>query len=87
MEAKVIKDGGVTSAQGFRAAGISCGIKEGGNKDLALVVSDTPAEAAATFTTNAVKAAPVKVSMRHVRNGKIHGVVINSGCANACTGS
>jgi glutamate N-acetyltransferase/amino-acid N-acetyltransferase len=86
MEAKVIKDGGVTSAQGFRAAGVSCGIKERGEKDLALVISDVPAEASATFTTNAVKAAPVKVSMRHVRNGKIHGVVINSGCANACTG-
>ena len=86
MEAKVIKDGGVTSAQGFRAAGVSCGVKEGGEKDLALVISDVPAEAAATFTTNVVKAAPVKVSMRHVRNGKIHGVVINSGCANACTG-
>jgi glutamate N-acetyltransferase/amino-acid N-acetyltransferase len=86
MDAKMIKDGGVTSAQGFRAAGVACGIKEEGEKDLAIIVSDMPAEAAATFTTNAVKAAPVKVSMRHVRNGKIHGVVINSGCANACTG-
>jgi glutamate N-acetyltransferase/amino-acid N-acetyltransferase len=45
-----------------------------------------PAEAAATFTTNLVKAAPVKVSMQHVRNGKIRGVVVNAGCANACTG-
>ena len=87
MEAKVIKDGGVTSAQGFQAAGIACGLKEGGAKDLALIVSDTPAEVAATFTTNAVKAAPVKVSMRHARNHtKIRGVVVNSGCANACTG-
>jgi glutamate N-acetyltransferase/amino-acid N-acetyltransferase len=86
MEAKIIKDGGVTSAQGFQAAGVACGIKPRGQKDLALVVSDVPAEAAATFTTNLVKAAPVKVSMRHVRHGKIRGVVINSGCANACTG-
>jgi glutamate N-acetyltransferase/amino-acid N-acetyltransferase len=86
MEAKIINDGGVASALGFRAAGVACGIKGEGEKDLALVVSEVPAEAAATFTTNAVKAAPVKVSMRHVRNGKIHGVVINSGCANACTG-
>ena len=87
MEAKVIKDGGVTSAQGFQAAGIACGLKEGGAKDLALLVSDVPAEVAATFTTNTVKAAPVKVSMRHARNHtKIRGVVVNAGCANACTG-
>jgi len=86
MEAKMIKGGGVTSAQGFQAAGVACGIKPRGEKDMALVVSDVPAEAAATFTTNAVKAAPVKVSMRHMRNGKMRGVVINSGCANACTG-
>ncbi len=87
MEAKVVKDGGVTSAQGFQAAGIACGLKEGGAKDLAMIVSDVPAEVAATFTTNAVKAAPVKVSMRHARNHtRIRGVVVNSGCANACTG-
>jgi glutamate N-acetyltransferase/amino-acid N-acetyltransferase len=86
MEAKVIKDGGVTSALGFQAAGIACGLKEGNAKDLALIVSDVPAEVAATFTTNAVKAAPVKVSMKHAQNGKIRGVVVNSGCANACTG-
>jgi glutamate N-acetyltransferase/amino-acid N-acetyltransferase len=86
MDAKTLKDGGVTSALGFRAAGVACGIKERGAKDLALVVSDVPAAAAATFTTNLVKAAPVRVSMSHVRNGKIRGVVINSGCANACTG-
>ncbi len=86
MEAKTIKDGGVTSAQGFQAAGVACGIKARGEKDIALVVSDLPAEAAATFTTNLVKAAPVKVSMGHVRKGKIRGVLINSGCANACTG-
>jgi len=86
MEAKIIKGGGVTSAGGFQAAGVACGIKPRGEKDMALIVSDVPAEAAATFTTNLVKAAPVKVSMRHLRNGKMRGVVINSGCANACTG-
>jgi glutamate N-acetyltransferase/amino-acid N-acetyltransferase len=86
MEAKMIKGGGVTSAEGFQAAGVACGIKPRGEKDMALVVSDVPAEAAATFTTNVVKAAPVKVSMRHLRNGKMRGVLINSGCANACTG-
>jgi len=86
MEAKTIKGGGVTSAAGFQAAGVACGIKPRGEKDMALVVSDVPAAAAATFTTNIVKAAPVKLSMRHMRNGKMRGVVINSGCANACTG-
>ena len=86
MDAKTIKGGGVTSALGFQAAGVACGIKPRGEKDLALIVSDVPAEVAATFTTNLVKAAPVRVSMQHVRNGKIRGVVINAGCANACTG-
>src|SRR5277367_4254523 len=86
MEAKIIKGGGVTSAHGFQAAGVACGIKPRGEKDLALIVSDVPAEVAATFTTNLVKAAPVKVSMQHVRNGRIRGIVVNAGCANACTG-
>ena len=86
MEAKIIKGGGVTSALGFLAAGVACGIKPRGEKDLALIVSDVPAEVAATFTTNLVKAAPVKVSMKHARNGKTRGIVINAGCANACTG-
>jgi len=86
MEAKVIKDGGVSSALGFQAIGIACGIKPEGEKDLALIVSDVPAEVAATFTTNLVKAAPVKVSMKHSRKGKVRGVVVNAGCANACTG-
>ena len=62
----MIKGGGVTSAQGFQAAGVACGIKPRGEKDMALVVSDVPAEVAATFTTNLVKAAPVKVSMKHI---------------------
>jgi glutamate N-acetyltransferase/amino-acid N-acetyltransferase len=86
MEAKTLKGGGVTSAQGFQAAGVACGIKPKGEKDLALIVSDVPAEVAAVFTTNLVKAAPVKVSMLHARNGRVRGVVVNSGCANACTG-
>jgi glutamate N-acetyltransferase / amino-acid N-acetyltransferase len=86
MEAKLIKGGGVTSATGFQAAGVACGIKPRGEKDMALILSDVPAEAAGTFTTNLVKAAPVKLSMRHLRHGKLRGVVINAGCANACTG-
>jgi glutamate N-acetyltransferase / amino-acid N-acetyltransferase len=83
---KVLKDGGVTSAQGFVAAGISAGIKPDSKKDMALVYSVNPAQVGATFTTNLVKAAPVKVSMTHARNGTVRGVILNSGNANACTG-
>ncbi len=86
MDAKVIKGGGVASALGFKAAGVACGIKPDNEKDLALIVSDVPAEVAATFTTNLVKAAPVKVSMKHAKNGRVRGIVVNAGCANACTG-
>jgi glutamate N-acetyltransferase/amino-acid N-acetyltransferase len=78
--------GAVTAPQGFRAAGIAAGIKRPGKKDMALIVSDVPATVAATFTTNQVKAAPVKVSMQHARAGKASAVVVNSGNANACTG-
>jgi len=80
-------EGGVTAARGYRAAGIAAGIKKPGKKDMALLVADVPANVAATFTTNQVKAAPVKVSMAHVRNGKACAVVVNSGNANACTGA
>lgn len=81
-----IKNGSVTSALGFRAAGIAAGIKTGGKKDMALVVSDVPSLAAGVFTTNKVKAAPVKLSMQHLKKGRARAVVINSGNANACTG-
>lgn len=81
-----IKNGGVTSALGFRAAGIAAGIKTEGKKDMALVVSDVPSLAAGVFTTNNVKAAPVKLSMQHLKKGRARAVVINSGNANACTG-
>jgi glutamate N-acetyltransferase / amino-acid N-acetyltransferase len=83
---KLVKDGGVTSAQGFIATGVAAGIKKTGHRDIALVVSTGMAEIAATYTTNQVKAAPVKVSMQHSRNGGVRGVIINAGNANACTG-
>ncbi len=78
---------GVTAPRGFRAAGIGVGIKARG-LDLALVVSDEPAAAAAVFTTNRAQAAPVLVSRAHLRRsrGVARAVVVNSGCANACTG-
>jgi glutamate N-acetyltransferase/amino-acid N-acetyltransferase len=78
---------GVTMAGGFRAAGVSAGIKARG-LDLALIVSDRPAAAAAVFTTNLAQAAPVLVSKDHLaRSGGVaRAIVVNSGCANACTG-
>src|ERR1043165_9365617 len=81
--------GGVTTARGFRAAGISAGIKASGGLDLALLVSETPAQAAAVFTTNKATAAPVVVSREHLsRSGGVaRAIVANSGCANACTGA
>src|SRR5471032_1793894 len=79
--------GGVATARGFRAAGVSAGIKASGNPDLMLLVSDTPAQAAAVFTTNKVIAAPVIVSKDHLeRSGHLtRAIVVNSGCANSCT--
>jgi glutamate N-acetyltransferase/amino-acid N-acetyltransferase len=77
--------GSVTAPRGFRAAGIAAGIKSSGKKDMTLIVSDSPATVAATFTTNQVKAAPVKLSMRHARSGKACAIIANSGNANACT--
>src|SRR5258708_33327468 len=79
--------GSVTAPRGFRAAGTAAGIKTRGKKDMALIVSDKSATVAATFTTNQVKAAPVKLSMRHVKSGKARAIIANSGNANACTGS
>jgi glutamate N-acetyltransferase/amino-acid N-acetyltransferase len=71
---------------GFIAAGVACGIKDGGKLDLGLLVSDHPAVSAATFTTNRIKAAPVRLSMRHLKGGQVQAVFVNSGNANACNG-
>ena len=80
--------GGITAPLGFLAAGVACGIKPKG-LDLALIVSESPASAAAVFTTNLVQAAPIAVSRRQLEQsgGRAVGVVVNSGCANACTGA
>jgi len=80
--------GGVTVPRGFRAVGTSAGIKANGGLDLALLVSDVPAQAAAVFTTNLAIAAPVVVSREHLARsgGAARAVIVNSGCANACTG-
>jgi glutamate N-acetyltransferase/amino-acid N-acetyltransferase len=78
----------VTAPLGFRAAGVSCGIKARG-LDLALIVSDGAASAAGVFTTNRAQAAPVLVSRRQLAAsaGRASAIVVNSGCANACTGA
>lgn len=78
-------DGGVTAPRGFLAAGVHAGIK-GQKKDVALLVSDTLCNLAGVFTTNRVFAAPVALCRKRVTQGTARAVVINSGCANACTG-
>ncbi len=78
--------GGVTSAKGFRAAGVPAEIKYKGRNDVALIVADAPCAAAAVFTTNQVAAAPVLYDREIVKGGKIQAILANSGCANACTG-
>lgn len=80
--------GGITAAGGFRVAGVACHIKKTGALDLALIVSDNLATAAGVFTTNRTVAAPVVVSRDHLERsgGRAAAIVVNSGCANACTG-
>ncbi|MCL2640157.1 MAG: bifunctional glutamate N-acetyltransferase/amino-acid acetyltransferase ArgJ [Phycisphaerales bacterium] len=79
----------ITSVKGFRAAAMHCGIKASGKPDLAMLVSDVPAAAAAVFTQNKVVGAPIIVGRRHIhpKNGGIlRACITNSGCANVCTG-
>ena len=80
--------GGVTAAKGFEAASAAAGIKYQGRDDMALIYSETPCRAAGTFTTNVVKAAPVKWDQKIVAESPyVQAVVVNSGIANACTGA
>ena len=72
--------------RGFRFAGVSAGLKKGGDLDLGLIVSDTPAVCAGVFTTNKVVAAPVQLTLPRIRNGKCQAILVNSKNANACTG-
>ena len=84
-----VRTGGVTAPAGFRAAGVSSGIKANHKPDLALLVSERPATAAAVFTVSLAPAAPILVSREHleVSGGIARAIIVNSGCANACTGS
>ena len=86
-------DGSITAPAGFLTAGVHCDVfkrgktsRAGQKRDLAVIVSEVPATAAGMFTTNQVCAAPVKVCVEHIADGKAQAVVINSGNANACTG-
>ena len=77
--------GGVTAAKGFKASGIHAGIRKNKTKkDLALIVSEIPAQAAAVYTTNLVKGAPLTVTKEHISNGMAQAVICNSGNANTC---
>ena len=81
-------EGGVTAAEGFEAAAAAAGIKYQGRDDMALIYSGIPCRAAGTFTTNVVKAAPVKWDQKIVAEAPyVQAVVVNSGIANACTGA
>ena len=88
-------EGSIVAPQGFLAAGIFCDLNrlgtgkcsnKGRKRDLAVIVSEVPTKAAGMFTTNQICAAPVKLCVKHIANGKAQAVVINSGNANACTG-
>ena len=77
--------GGVCAAKGFKANGVHCGIRKNhSKKDLALVVSEVPASAAAVYTTNLVKGAPLTVTRQNISDGKAQAVICNSGIANTC---
>lgn len=84
---KLIKNKTITDVPFFKASGVSCGIKKSGNKDICVIYSEIDSVAAAVFTTNKVKAAPVLLNMEHIKSEHTRAIVVNSGNANACTGN
>lgn len=82
---KIIR-GGVSAPLKFKSNGLWCGIKRSGKPDLALIASDIPAVTAGVFTQNSVKAAPLLVSLKHIKNNSIQAIIVNSGNANCFTG-
>ncbi|URA11304.1 bifunctional glutamate N-acetyltransferase/amino-acid acetyltransferase ArgJ [Thermospira aquatica] len=82
---RILENGGINSPKGFRATGVSCGLKEGGYKDIALLYSSIPCETVCAFTQNRVKAAPILINMERLDN-KIQAIITNSGNANCVTG-
>ncbi len=85
MNLKIEKNG-ICTVKGFRIVGKSAGIKKSGKKDLALIYSEDLCNAAAVYTKNNVKGAPVYVTKDHLKDGKAQAIVINSGISNVCTG-
>lgn len=85
MKFQWITDGGCTSAKGYQACGVAAGIRAV-RPDMAMVVSDFPCTSAGLFTSNQVAAAPVVLGRARIAGGACRAVVVNSGCANACTG-
>ena len=79
-------NGGVTAPQGYFATGVACGLKDNGDKDLALICSEDVAAVAGVFTTNKVKGHSLKLTMQNIKSGYATAIVINSGNANACVG-
>lgn len=85
-DAPIHVPGGVTAPKGYRAAAVSAGIKKQDRPDLALLVSDVEASVAGVMTANRIKAAPLLIDQARIKRGKGRAIVVNSGCANACTG-
>ena len=86
MKAEVIPGGTVTSARGFLAGATRAGLKTRGGLDLGILYSEVPCVAAGLFTGNRIKAAPVLLCQEHIAGGRGQALVVNAGCANACTG-
>lgn len=82
----IIVKGGVTAPNGFLASGLFCGIKRSKRKDLALLYSEVPAVAAASFTTNRFQASPIKISKKHLKNSVHQAIITNSGNSNCANG-
>ncbi|WP_379137982.1 bifunctional ornithine acetyltransferase/N-acetylglutamate synthase [Paenibacillus sp. sgz500958] len=82
----VVEGGSITAPKGFKSGGLHCGLKKTERNDLAVIVCEVPATAAAVYTTNVFQAAPLKVSRESLADGILRAVVVNSGNANACTG-
>ena len=84
---KILNNKTITDVPYFKASGIHVGLRRKQRKDLCVIYSEKKAVAAATFTTNKVKAAPIVVNMEHIKSGNTQAIVVNSGYANSCTGS
>ena len=78
-------EGGVCAPKGYKASGVHCGVRKSRTKrDLALICSEKSASAAAVYTTNLVKGAPLTVTKKHLADGKAQAIICNSGNANTC---